>query len=160
MNRDSVLVSAGESNPETSLLEGVWWTLRAAMPALPQRDDLVQEEKDAQAAQERGYYLPDEDERLREVYSRYLSVRVSLWESVAELRPLFEGRKELDWESRMQAFGMGFCAAAMLVRSASFVVGLAEDRPIGRVGCGVIMKHGGFMSFIAMRSSPVCVRVE
>lgn len=89
---------------------------------------MAQELEDAIAAQERGYYLPDEDERLREVYARYLAVRGSLWEMVLALKP--RAYKEPNERERLQIFGLSCCAAAMLVRTASFVVGLAHDRPV------------------------------
>lgn len=103
-------------------------TLEAVRPALPRSEDLAQEVADAMAAQERGYYLPDEDERLREVYRRYLVARGTLWEMVLSLKPRLKERD--DEEERLRVFGLSFCAAAMLVRSASFVIGLAKERPV------------------------------
>ena len=103
-------------------------TLEAVRPALPRSEDLAQEVADAMAAQERGYYLPDEDERLREVYRRYLVARGTLWEMVLTLKPRLKERD--DEEERLRVFGVSFCAAAMLVRSASFVIGLAKERPV------------------------------
>ncbi|MDB4722643.1 hypothetical protein OAF11_01200, partial [Akkermansiaceae bacterium] len=97
-------------------------------PALPQSNELEQEVSDALAAQERGYYLPDEDERVREVYSRYLAARGTLWEMVLAMKPRL--KVDGDEEERMQVFGLSFCAAAMLVRSANFVIGLAKERPV------------------------------
>lgn len=97
-------------------------------PALPQSDALEQEVADALAAEERGYYLPDEDERVRVVYSRYLASRGTLWEMVLAMKPQI--RTEVDEERRLQVFGLCFCAAAMLVRSAAFVIGLAKERPV------------------------------
>lgn len=123
------LTAAGIS-PDSVLVNipDAWRTLQAAQPALPREGDLVQEVEDAIAADQRGYYLPDEDERLREVYSRYLAVRGTLWEMVLALKPhVYQGPNE---KERMQVFGLSFCAAAMLVRSASFVIGLAHDRPV------------------------------
>ena len=105
-----------------------WRIMQSARPVLPQSDELEQEVADALAAQERGYYLPDEDERLREVYSRYLAARGTLWEMVLALKPRFKERG--DEELRLQVFGLSYCAAAMLVRSANFVIGLAKERPV------------------------------
>ena len=113
-----------------SLVLSAWRTLRAVAPILPQRKMLGQEVSEAIAAQERGYYLPDEDERVRETYTRYLGVRTSLWETVHTLRPLLDERRNPDWDLRLKVFGLAFCAAAMLVRSAGFIVSLAKDRPV------------------------------
>ncbi|MDA0767222.1 MAG: YiiX/YebB-like N1pC/P60 family cysteine hydrolase, partial [Verrucomicrobia bacterium] len=92
--------------------------------------DLGRERADAEAAQARGYYLPDEDERLREVYARYLALRAVLWGTVEALAPIVDTKEELAWEQRLRAFGVGFCAAALLVRAGTFLVELARVRPV------------------------------
>lgn len=93
---------------------------------------------DAEAAQQRGYFLPDEDERIREVFARYLSVRAVLLEVVESIQPMLdrvESREAAagdgaDWNARLRAFVVGFTAATMLVRSATFIVDLARERPV------------------------------
>ena len=97
-------------------------TLYAVHPTLPRREYLTQEIEDAEAANTRGYYLPDEDERLREVYCTYLTARAALWEMINELSPHLR-------EKDSRIFGLTFCAAAALVRSATFLVNLAKKRP-------------------------------
>jgi|GEM_PF-2450959 len=57
------VMGEGLGDPETTL-GGALRGLLAAVPGLPNASDLGQEMADAEAAQERGYYLPDEDERL------------------------------------------------------------------------------------------------
>ena len=112
-------------------IQEAWRILQTVQPALPQRSELRQELADALAAQDRGYYLPDEDERLREVYSRYLAARGTLWEMVLALKPrLAEEADEQEHSERMELFGISFCAAAMLVRSANFIINLAAERPV------------------------------
>ncbi|MDA7652481.1 hypothetical protein OAH33_01405 [bacterium] len=64
--------------------------LRGIRDTLPDRKNLAQEIEDADRAQRRGYYLPDEDERLRETYLRYLSGRSILWQMIDDLSPFFE----------------------------------------------------------------------
>lgn len=98
---------------------------------------MSQELADAGAAQQRGYFLPDEDERIRDVYARYLSVRESLMEVVETIQGLLEDPAGDDgngeaWEERLKAFVVGFSAAAMLVRAASFMVDLAAGRSVVR----------------------------
>ncbi len=100
-----------------------WSVLRAAWPALPKQDELNIELTDAEAAQARQYYLPDEDERLREVYTRYLAARSSLWEMVRTLRPHLRSED-------LRVFALAFCAAAALMRSADFILTLTKDRPV------------------------------
>ncbi|MGE9267333.1 MAG: YiiX/YebB-like N1pC/P60 family cysteine hydrolase [Verrucomicrobiales bacterium] len=117
------------SDREGVFREGLW-VMRAVYPALPLEAELAKVLEDAEAAEARGYYLPDEDERVREVFRRYLKVRMGLWEMVLALRPLLEGEAGMSWERRLRVFGLAFCAAAVLVRSASFLVRLAEERKV------------------------------
>lgn len=106
-------------------------TILSAAPELPGgMHDLRQELADARGAQGRGYYEPIEDERLMDGYARYLGVRAALWGAVDAMVPLVDSEEELDWGQRLRAFGVGFCAAALLVRAASFVVQIAADRPV------------------------------
>ena len=106
-----------------SAIAAAWNTLQAVRPALPRRRNLGGELADANAAQERGYYLPDEDERLRTVYLRYLGARASLWQMVNDLK-----RSPLNEDLRL--FGLAFCAASILMRSATYVISLAKERPV------------------------------
>jgi hypothetical protein len=105
------------------IVESSWRVLQAVRPALPLRSDLGPEMNDANAAQSRGYYLPDEDERLRETYRSYLGARTSLWQMVRDLQPHLHGED-------LRIFGLAFCAASMLMRSATFVIALARERPV------------------------------
>ncbi|MDA7882225.1 YiiX/YebB-like N1pC/P60 family cysteine hydrolase [Akkermansiaceae bacterium] len=97
-------------------------TLFAIHPTLPKREFLTHELADAEAANTRGYFLPDEDERLREVFCAYLTARAALWEMIRDLRPYLR-------ENDSRIFALAFCAAAALVRSATFLVDLAKNRP-------------------------------
>ncbi len=107
----------------SSEIQSAWSTLQAVRPALPQRQSLSAELSDADAAQERGYYLPDEDERLRQCCLQYLGARANLWQMVEELRC---DKREGD----LRIFALAFCAASMLIRSATFILTLAKERPI------------------------------
>lgn len=78
---------------------------------------------DARAAQERGYFLPDEDERLRRSYRRYLEARQALLEMVLEFQPRLP---ELD----LRVFAIAFGAASSLMASASLLVELTRGRPV------------------------------
>ena len=104
-------------------VNSAWCILQAAYPALPRRNDLSAEITDARAAQERGYYLPDEDERLREVYRRYLGARAGLWTMINDMRPHLKSED-------LRVFGIAFCAASMLMRSAVFLLSIARNQPV------------------------------
>ena len=108
---------------EREVVDSAWRILQGVRPALPRRENLAAELATANAAQARGYYLPDEDERLREVYRQYLGARSTLWQMVRNLQPHLKGED-------LRVFGLAFCAASMLMRSASFVIDLAKERPV------------------------------
>ena len=80
-------------------------------------------------AEKRGYFLPDEDEKLREVYSVYLAVRSSLLECVHEISG---GQLSMKGTTSLPEFMVAYAAACLLVRSANFIVELAAKNPIGR----------------------------
>lgn len=122
-----------------SLIERAARSVRAVASAMPLRGAMERELREADAAQERGYFLPDEDERVRELFARYLSVRAVLLEVVESIQPVLDeaggdaraaGQAAPDWDRRLRAFVVGFSAATMLVRSAGFIVDLAHDRPV------------------------------
>ena len=98
-------------------------TLCAVAPVLPRRAMLRQEMEDAERAAERGYFLPDEDERVRGAFARYLGVRAALLETILELEPVFHDEKSpMSDHQRLRVFAVAFCAACMLMRSARFIV--------------------------------------
>lgn len=103
--------------------------IMASAAALPRRDDLGAYIEDVQKAEARGYFLPDEDERLREVYSRYLAVRSSLLEC---LRELSHGRWTHRESNDLKEFAVAYTAACVLVRAASYLINLTENAPITR----------------------------
>ena len=116
-------------------------SVRSTAPALPVRSEMTHEISDAEVAETRGYFLPDEDERIRQVFARYLSLRYTLLEAVESIQPLLtelsktpNNATDLDKEQfsklQLRAFIVGFSAATMLVRSASFMVDLAENKPV------------------------------
>lgn len=107
-------------------------TLLAVVPVIPRRANLKQELKDAASAQERGYYLPDEDERLREVFAQYLEVRTALRGVVARMEPWVNQGEALERPEQLKVFVLGFTAACYLVRSGLFMIGIAEGRKVVR----------------------------
>jgi hypothetical protein len=109
--------------------------LLAGHAALPSLQDLQTEVADAKAAQERGYYKPGEDERLREAYIQYMGVRAALWQTVQSLMPYIElprRFKKGDWDDHLKAFSIAFCCAAMLMRSGYYLVDMAKQYSVVR----------------------------
>lgn len=98
----------------------------SAVKGIPLRRELVELIDSVEAAQERGYFLPDEDERIREHYRRYLRLRAVLLGSIAELQPHCDD--EGDWENCIRCFAVAYTAACVLMRSAEFLVDMAGDR--------------------------------
>lgn len=104
--------------------------LQAVDQGMPHPEDLVRELEDATAAQARGYYLPDEDERLRHVFSAYLEIREGLKMVLARVEPWIDKKDGLGAEDRFRAFVIGFTASCMLLRSGSYVVRIASGKPV------------------------------
>lgn len=112
-------------------------SVRSVALAAPAEDSLVQELADAESAEQRGYFLPDEDDRLRGLFAEYLSMRLILLEAVDAMQPMLgalvaseEDVGDHDWEWCLRAFVVGFTAAAILVRMGSWMVDLAAKRPV------------------------------
>ncbi len=118
--------------PLDQILQDCGNTLRSATAAVPTSATLSQEIIDAKAAQARGYYLPDEDERLREVFARYLELRAALRSVVQTMEPWVEKKEILPREQQLKVFIVGFTAACYIVRSGHFLINFAQERPVVR----------------------------
>ncbi|WP_154813730.1 YiiX/YebB-like N1pC/P60 family cysteine hydrolase [Hellea balneolensis] len=107
-------------------------TLQASYAALPCPRDMVRLHADSKAAETRGYYDPIEDERLRETYASYLAMRVAIWQTIQSLKPRFKRFKKQQALSQgeLEAFGIAFCGAEIIVRTGEYLIGLARDRDI------------------------------
>ena len=100
-------------------------TLLAVAPTLPLEADIESELEDARRAAARGYFLPDEDERARVAFSRYLRARAALLQTIEDLRP----HVRRNGADNLPAFAVALAAACMLVRSARYLVRLCEEHP-------------------------------
>lgn len=107
-------------------------TLRASFEALPTPRVIATLQSDSKKAEARGYYDPLEDERLREVYASYLGMRVAIWQTIQNLKPRFRRYKKGQplSASELQAFGIAFCGAEIIVRTGEYLIGLARERDI------------------------------
>lgn len=98
----------------------------SAAKGIPHRESLTGLLEDVSAAQERGYFLPDEDERLRDCYRQYLRLRLVLLGCIVELEPYCND--EGNWERCIRSFAVAFTAACVLTRAAEYIVDIAGDR--------------------------------
>lgn len=107
-------------------------TLRASYAALPRPRDIAVLQADSKKAEARGYYDPVEDERLREIYASYLGMRIAIWQTIQTLKPRFHNYKKGQAlsEGELQAFGIAFCGAEIIVRTGEYLIGLARERDI------------------------------
>jgi len=121
-------MSSNQPTCETSNFGAVIEQVAASIQALPRQANLTEVLKDVAQAGERGYYLPDEDERLRVVYSDYLRVRSILLEAISELRPEVECAST--WQRQLKAFSIGYTAACMLVRAATYIIEMAQTEKV------------------------------
>lgn len=97
-------------------------TLLTVGPLMPTEDSLRVEIEDAMNATGRGYYLPDEDERLRTAFSQYLRTRKALHQTLEELRPLVLKQGSVSDEYQVQVFVVAWCTACLLVRSGRYLI--------------------------------------
>ncbi len=100
----------------------------SAAQAIPLQSALTEIISDSVRAAERSYYLPDEDERLRVVFSSYLRTRSILNEAIDSLLPIL-GNK-LNWNNELRTFAIGFTAGCMLVRATKYIIQTAKQHPV------------------------------
>lgn len=103
--------------------------LLAVASALPTPTALAADLASVEAALARGYFLPDEDERVRRRYVGYLSLRAVLLETLAELAAA-AGAGTLEWRQRLPVFATAFATACVVARTNRFVTDLAGDKPL------------------------------
>lgn len=101
----------------------------SASRSLPERSGLEAEFAAVAAASQRGYFLPDEDERIRFVYARYLGLRGALLETIRDLGAA-AGRDEVAWREHLPVFMTAFAAACVVMRADRFVVDAAAGCPV------------------------------
>ncbi len=117
------LTSASGVASDETIIHRALMSLLALAPVVGGRDALQQEILDAQHAAARGYFQPNEDERVRSRFAQYLTARAGLLQTIAELDPLAHQRSsETQEENRLKAFVIAFTAACTLVHAARVLV--------------------------------------
>lgn len=97
-------------------------TLVTVGPLMPTEESLATEIADAINATERGYFLPDEDERIRTTFAQYLRTRKALFETLNELRPLVLSKGKVSSDYEVQVFVVAWYTACLLVRSGRYLI--------------------------------------
>lgn len=103
--------------------------LLSAAAALPRRNLLGAELDCVNAAAARGYFLPDEEEMIRQRYSQYMALRAAMLETHAELA-VTVGLRRIDWLRQLPVFVLAFAARCVLDRADRYLVELAAERPV------------------------------
>ena len=86
---------------------------------LPQIEAVVEQNK---PAVERGYFLPNEDEQIRELFSHYLTTRAALNSILEDLRPHVIAELKRAQPRHPEVFLVAFCTAVLLVRSGHYLI--------------------------------------
>ena len=119
--------------PDPTSRHAALQTVRAAVAAMPAPRELAQLERDAKAAEARGYFDPVEDERLRDGYARFLAQRVALYDAIDRLGARFKrfrgSRQSLDPDD-LRDFGVAFAGAEVIVRSGEALIDRARHRDL------------------------------
>ncbi len=112
----------GETNHET-LLAGSVRSIISLAPALSHSERLGVELADIERATHRGYFTPDEDERVRLRFAEYLGARAALLQTIDDLKPIV-ARQNLDFDNptRWRAFILAYASTAMLIKAGRFIV--------------------------------------
>ena len=98
-------------------------------PAVRGAGELHDERAAVARAEERGYFTPEEDERIRERFALYLTGRAGLLETIEELRPVVQSDDDVPNELRLRAFIVAYTAACLLVRAGRFIAKVAARSP-------------------------------
>ena len=114
------------------LLSTAALTIQGSYAALPTQDEIRALSQDALEASARGYYDPVEDEKLREIYTRYLGIRSAIWAEIQNLKPIYRAYKKGGGLTlaELQAFGIAFSGAEIIVRTGEFLIALAHQKDI------------------------------
>ena len=106
-----------------ALIDAAARSIASLAPAVGGLDRLSTELADIERATQRGYFTPDEDERVRTRFAEYLAARAGLLQTIDDLKPLALGETpHVDEAMRLRAFVAGYAATALLVRAGRFIV--------------------------------------
>ena len=104
------------------LIVGSARALTSIAPLLPQLQSVESVINELAPAVERGYFLPDEDEKVRQLFSSYLTTRAALQSVLEDLRPYAIAELKSPSPRQPEVFLISFCTACLLVRAGKFMV--------------------------------------
>ncbi len=115
------------------LIEAATRSLLTLAPQLPSWESVQEALAFGRAAAKRGYFLPNEDEAVRTLFSKYLTTRAALLETLEDLRPHALAELSQPNPRHPEIFIVSFCAACLLVRSGRFLIdSFRKERVIWR----------------------------
>ena len=102
-------------------------TIAPLLTTLPQIESVVEQNR---TAVERGYFLPDEDEQVRELFSHYLTTRAALNSVLDDLRPHAIAELKQPQPRHPEVFLVAFCTAVLLMRSGRYLIDKFRDNKV------------------------------
>jgi len=117
-----------QPNRATDIIRNNMEQVISAAQAIPLAKDLRLVLKDAKKASVRKYYLPNEDDRLRSIFTTYLRARSMLIEVIDSIMPILKNKQTR--KNELRTFAIGFTAGCMLVRSTKFIIGTSKENPV------------------------------
>lgn len=104
------------------VLDGSAAALLTIAPLLPSQASINEVVNQLSPAIARGYFTPEEDELIREKFSKYLTVRGALYSVLMDLKPIIFNQVKPDDAEYAKVFLIAFCTAAMLRRSGRHLI--------------------------------------
>jgi hypothetical protein len=118
------------TTPVQQLIGRAAETLVNIAPSLPTAKSVEKLLPAIEQAIERGYFLPDEDDAVRQLFARYLTVRAALQSTLEDLRPIALQQLALPKPTLPEVFVVAYCTASLLVYSGRFLVERFRDQPV------------------------------
>lgn len=104
------------------VLDGSAAALLTIAPLLPSQASINEVVNQLSPAIARGYFTPEEDELIREKFSKYLTVRGALYSVLMDLKPIIFNQVKPNDAEYAKVFLIAFCTAAMLRRSGRHLI--------------------------------------
>jgi len=106
----------------THLLEKARDTLLSAQKAMPAANDVDGLKDKLQPALERGYFTPEEDAEIKQLFANYLHLRGALHQTLTSLKPLVPRFTLKSDPDTYQVFVAAWLSGCILMRTARYMV--------------------------------------